>query len=163
MTKRNRANSISGLAALLVFCVFAVGILSVLLSGASAYRRLTERDQMAYDSRTCVQYVATKVRQASAPGCVLLSEFGDGDALVIVQEYDGLEYWTRVYCYDGWLMELFASASDDFDPEDGEKIMEAQSLTLTQTGAFLGVTIVDGSGTKMEQTLFLRGGEGAVS
>ena len=163
MTKRNQENYISGLAALLVFCVFAGGILSVLLSGASAYRRLTERDQMAYDSRTCLQYVATKIRQVSTPDCVLLSEFGDGDALVIVQDYDGSEYWTRVYCYDGWLMELFTSAAGDFTPEDGEKIMEAESLTLMRTGDLLRVIIVDGNGMQVEQTMFLRGGRGAVS
>ena len=162
MKKQNRANSISALAALLIFCVFAVGIVSVLLGGANVYRRLTRRDQMTFDSRTCMQYVATKVRQAPAPDCVLLSKFGDGDALVVVQEYDGAEYWTRVYCHEGWLMELFTAAEGDFAPEDGERIMEAHSLTLTRRGDLLGVCIVDANDAATEQTLFLRGGEGAV-
>lgn len=161
MKERIKRQSISGLAALLIFCVFAVGILSVLLSGAGAYRRLTERDQLSYDSRTCAQYVATKVRQAPAPGSILLSAFGDGDALVITQEVDGTEYWTRIYCYDGWLMELFTIANGDFRPEDGEKILEVQSLTLTQKDGLLCVTIVGGNGARVEQRLSLRGSEGA--
>lgn len=161
MRGQNSEKSISALAALLLFGVFAVGVLSVLLSGAGTYRRLTSRDRLAYDSRTCAQYVATKVRQAPAPDAVLLSAFGDGDALVIAEELDGVEYWTRVYCYDGWLMELFAAAGGSFAPEDGEKIMELQSLTLEQAEGLLSIVIVDGGGTRTEQTLLLRGGEGA--
>ena len=163
MKKRTRTNSISGLAALAVFCVFAVGLLSVLLGGADVYRRLTQRDREAYDSRTCMQFVATKVRQASAPGCVVLSEFGDGPALVISEEHDGSAYWTRVYCHDGWLMELFTSAGADFAPEDGEKILEIRSLDFRLESGLLTVYITDGSGTELTQVLSLRGGEGAFS
>jgi len=68
MREHSKKRSISGLAALLLLGVFAVSILSVLLTGASAYRRLMERDRLMYDNRTCLQYVATKVRQAPNPG-----------------------------------------------------------------------------------------------
>ena len=40
---------------LLLFGVFAVCILSVLLTGADAYRRLAERDEMSYDRRIAGQ------------------------------------------------------------------------------------------------------------
>lgn len=163
MRERSGKRSISGLAALLLLGVFAVGILAVLLSGARAYQRLTERNRLAYDSRTCVQYVATKVRQAPAPGAVVLSDFGDGDGLIISEKIEGAEYWTQVYCHDGWLMELFTVADGGFAPEDGEKILQAQSLALTREGDLLRVEIVDGNGTETAILLNLRGGEGAVS
>lgn len=163
MRDRSGKRSISGLAALLLLGVFAVGILAVLLSGARAYQRLTERDRLAYDSRTCVQYVATKVRQAPAPGAVVLSDFGDGDALLISEEIEGAQYWTQVYCYDGWLMELFTVADAGLAPEDGEKILQAQSLAVTQEGDLLRVEIVDGNGTRSAILLNLRGGGGAAS
>ena len=50
-----------GLLALLLFALFAACVLAVLLTGARAYRRLTLRDQASYNTRTCVQYVATPV------------------------------------------------------------------------------------------------------
>ena len=46
------------LLALLLFGLFSVCVLAVLLTGADAYRRLTQRDRLAFDSRTCTQYVA---------------------------------------------------------------------------------------------------------
>lgn len=161
MRKRNKGQSVSGLAALLLLGIFAVGILSVLLSGASAYRRLTERDRLAYDSRTCVQYLATKLRQVPGPEAVALTGFGEGDGLVISQNINGEEYWVRIYCHEGWLMELFTAAEDGFAPEDGERILEIQSLSIRREDDLLSLEIVDGNGTESTLVLSLRGGEGA--
>ena len=76
------------IAALLTFALFAIGILSVLLGGSQVYRRLTLRDQRSYDSRTCTQYIATKLRQAPAPDAVSVAPFGDSDALLIQQDIE---------------------------------------------------------------------------
>lgn len=161
MRERNKRQSKTNLAALLLLGIFAAGILSVLLSGASAYRRLTERDRLAYDSRTCVQYLATKIRQNPHPDSLALTEFGAGDSLMLTQEIQGEKYLLRVYCYDGWLMELFTAAEEGFAPEDGEKIMEIQSLSLRREGDLLRAAVVDANGEENALVLALRGGEGA--
>lgn len=158
MRERSNRQSIPALAALLLVGMFGVSILSVLLTGADTYRRLTRRDQLSYDSRTCAQYVATKVRQAPSPEAVGLGHFGGSDALVIREELDGAVYLTRVYCHNGWLMELFSAADGDFAPEDGEKILPADSLMLIQTGALLQAEIAHGEETT-QTALYLRGGE----
>ena len=61
-----RHKGISSLAALLMLLVFAFALLAVLLGGANVYDRLTARDNESYDSRTCVQYLTTKVRQSDS-------------------------------------------------------------------------------------------------
>lgn len=159
MRERSNRQPISTLAALLLLGVFGVSILSVLLTGAGTYRRLIQRDQLSYDRRTCAQYVATKVRQAPTSDAVAVSRFGDSDALVIHEEVDGTAYLTRVYCHDGWLMELFTAAGGDFAPEDGEKILPADSLILTQSGTLLQADIAHGEETT-QVALYLRGREG---
>lgn len=161
MKNRREKRSISGLAALVLLGVFAAGILSALLSGASAYQRLTVRDAESYDSRTCVQYLATKIRQAPARESIALSDFGDGDSLCITETIEGDAYQTQIYCYDGWLMELFTVKDAGLAPEDGEKILPAESLTLSATGGLLQAEIVDGNGRRNPVILALRGGEGA--
>ena len=65
-----------GLLALLLFALFAACVLAVLLTGARAYRRLTLRDQASYNTRTCVQYVATRVRQADTAAGVEVAPSG---------------------------------------------------------------------------------------
>ena len=156
-----RHKGISSLAALLMLLVFAVALLAVLLGGANVYDRLTARDSESYDSRTCVQYLTTKVRQSENATCLSLSQFGDGDCLTITEHINGVAFTTQVYCHDGWLMELFTLKGAGLPPEGGAKIIQAQALTLTQEGSLLHMNIVDGNGTPSSISLHLRGGEEA--
>lgn len=162
MKGHTTGRSISALAALMVFCVFAAGIVAALLGGAGVYQRLTVRDTRSYDRRTCAQVVAAKVRQAPGLESVSLAQFGAGDALVITQEIEGRAYCTRLYCHDGWLMELFAPSDEPFSPEDGEKLLQAGGLELNLEDGLLRTSVTDSGGKKIEQWLFLRGGEGAL-
>ena len=149
---KQHKNLFGGAAALLVLAVFAVGILGTLLGGAGIYRRLTRRDQQAFNGRTLLQYVATRVRQA--PGGVAVADFGGCDALVIPQQVGNETFITRVYCYDGWLMELFSSEKGAFHPRDGEKLLPAQGLELEQEEGLLYGRIMDDWGAVHE--LYLR-------
>lgn len=142
MKETLKARSLPTVAALLVLAVFAVGILSVLLSGAGAYQRLNRRDQAAFESRTAMQYLVTKVRQASGSDAVSIVPFGQGNALVIRQEQENEVYLTRIYCHDGWLMELYSFAEGEFSPEDGEKIMPMAALELKMRQDLLCISAV---------------------
>ncbi len=149
-------HQMDGLLMLLLFGVFAVCVLSVLLTGAKAYRGLTERDQAAYDRRTCVQYIATRVRQGDIEGGVRVEPFQDATALCLTQ--DG--YVTRVYWYDGYLMELYTGADAELHPEDGEKIMPMESLALAMEDGLLRLEIGTAGGAVDTLCLSLRSGEG---
>ena len=67
-----------------------------------------------------------------------------------------------MYCYDGYLRELFAAAGEDFYPEDGEKILAAGGLSLSRDGRILTAELTDGEGQVRQMTLYLRSGEGAA-
>ena len=158
MRERNNRQSISTLLALLLLAVFGVSILSVLLSGAGTYRRIVQRDQRAYDSRTCAQYIATKVRQAPSPDAVSLGQFGTGSALLIRENVENAAYLTRIYCHDGWLMELFTAADGAFAPEDGERLLQVENVTFAARDGLLYADILcDGRATQV--MLCLPGGE----
>ena len=151
--------SLSGLVALLTFVLFAISILFVLLNGAGVYRRLTERDQHSYDSRTCAQYLATKVRQAPSPTAVSADTFEGTDSLLISREIDDLVFVTRIYCYENWLMELFTIADGDFYPEDGEKILPLESLEISQEDGVFTFVLTDTEGNTQRLTMSVRGGD----
>ena len=158
MKQKTIKHHIDGFIALLLFVVFAVCVLAVLLTGADAYRRLTRRDNAAYDRRTCVQYVATRVRQADTLDGVSVEDFG-GTACLALRDGD---YVTRVYCYDGWLMELYCAGGSELDPEDGERVMAAQALDLSLEDGLLTIAATDAQGTESTLLLSLRSGEGGA-
>jgi len=162
MRNRQPKHYMDGLLVLLLFGVFAVSILSVLLTGARVYRTLNARDQSSYDRRTAVQFLATKVRQA--PGAVSVAPFGDVEALVLEEEIEGEHYLTRLYCHDGSLRELFSSAADSFEPQDGEIVLPARAMDLALEDGLLCVSLTAEDGTSLEFYLTLRAGrEGAAS
>ena len=127
MKKNAITHNLDGLAALLLFAVFAASVMAVLLTGAKAYRGVTRRDQEAYNARTAVQYVAQRVRQADSLYGITLEDFEGVECLVLGQ---GEPYITRLYCYEGWLMELYCLAEEPMEPQDGQRIMEAEALAL---------------------------------
>ena len=157
MKRKHHFQALSTLASLGILAVFALLILSVLLGGAGAYKRLTEQGQRQFDSRSCIQYIATKVRQA--PEGVQVDTFGQSDALLIPQTYGEDRYLTRVYCYDGWLMELFAPRSGEFSPENGERLLPADKISLQQEGDLLTVWITQKDNIVQTLLLDLRTGE----
>lgn len=158
--KRTRIHyHLDGLIALLLFGVFAVCVLAVLLTGASAYQRLTQRDMAAYDSRVCLQYIAARVRQADRDNGVSVEPFGGRDALILTEEGG---YATYVYWHEGYLMELYTSVDGDLAPEDGEKLMASGGLELSLEDGLLTVDITQGTGEQDTLCLSLRSGEGAV-
>ena len=160
MRQKPIQHHIDALAALLLFGVFAVCVLAVLLTGADAYRRLTQRDQLAYDRRTCVQYVATRVRQADSQGGVTVERSGDTDLLVLGA---GEEYVTYVYCYEGWLMELYTWSGEPMVPSDGWQLIEMEDMKLSMEDGLLTVDITSPQGEEDHLLLTLRSGEGAAA
>lgn len=160
MREKPIKHHIDGLVALLLFGVFAACVLVVLFTGADAYRRLTDRDQAAYERRTGVQYIATRVRQADHAGGIAVEDFGGVDALVLGADE---VYASRVYCYDGWLMELYTLAEEPMEPQDGQRILEAQDLELSLEDGLLKAVLTLPGGTEDTLQLSLRSGEEAAS
>ena len=166
MREHSRKHDLSSLLVLLLFAVFAVCILSVLLTSADTYRRLSDRDQGSYDHRTAAQYIVTKIRQADRQGAVSVQSFEGQDALVLAEEIDGEPYLTRIYYHDGYIRELFTSADGEMLPEDGEKILEAAGFLAyadEPAEGQLSLRIQAADGTWEDLTLCLRSGKGAAS
>ena len=156
MHKERAKQNISGLLALLLFAVFAVCILSVLLSGTQIYQRLTDRDDAAYTHRTVVQYLSTKVRQADCAQMITVEDFCGTTALVFSEDLEGELFDTRIYCHDGYLYELFVPASLDAVPEDGESLLPLQSMEITQEGSLLRFSLVEADGSLTDFLLSTR-------
>lgn len=163
MKQPQKFHKLTDLMALLVFAVFAVCILLVLLTGADVYRNLADSGQAQYNRRTAARYITTRVRQADTAGAVSVEDFEGEDALVLRETVNGRTYLTRVYCYGGFLRELFTAEDGSFSPEDGEKLLEAESFSVTREGRLLHAQITLPEGSTQSLTLFLRTGEGAAS
>lgn len=137
---KKKFTKITDLMALLVFAVFAVCVLLVLLYGADCYRNLVRRGDESFQLRTATQYVSMRLRQAEK---VTVTDFEGCEALTVHETIDGAAYVTRIYCYDGYIRELFCAETAKLRPEAGEKVMQAESLRFSVDDGML-TAFVDG-------------------
>ena len=137
--------------ALLIFGAFALCALLVLLTGADIYKKITEREEKSFDARTAPQYISTRFRQGDNTGAIAVNDFGGVDALEITQQINGKDYITRVYCFDGYLCELFANSDGDFSPEDGEQLLPLKALEMEmEESCFTAdITYLDGKTSRL--------------
>ncbi len=142
--------------ALVLFCVFAMSLLLVLLTGAQAYRGVRDHMEEQYAERTCVSYIAAKLRHYDEAGVVGVETFDGLPALCLTESIDGGEYVTYLYFYEGYVCELFTDPALGLTAGDGMRIMEAGGLTFSQVSDNLisvACTGIDGEPTNLMLSL----------
>ena len=135
---KRKFSRITDLPVLTVFAVFAVCVLTVLLCGAQVYQTLVDRNAESFGVRTAAQYLSTRVRQAED---VAVTDFEGCEALTMHERIDGMTCVTRVYCYDGYIRELYGTEVAVLPPQSGEKIMPAEELRFSAEGDLLTVQV----------------------
>ena len=161
MGEQIRKSDMSGMLVLLVFAVFMVSVLFVLLTGADVVQTLSDRDEASFDRRTAAQYVATRVRQGDSSGMVSVRTYEDSTALVLAEDIDGAMYETIVYCYDGYLRELFVPQDLEMDLEFGEKILPMNEFVVYDCEGYLQIELELTDGYRETVLLQLRSDRGA--
>ena len=147
MKKQTKNNTISTLAPLLLFVIFTTCVLSVLLTGANVYQSLGTRHQTSFEHRTITQYLSTRLHQSDAENMLFIGDFyecspqSEGNTLFICEELNNKTFYTRIYCHNGYLYELFTSSTGSFHPEDGEKILKTNNLSFTLDKTLLTIAI----------------------
>ena len=129
MTKQSSAGT---LAALMLTCVFGATLLLSLATGAGVYRRVEGRVEESAQSRVGLSYITARIHAYDMKGMVEAGSYGDGGAVFLYQDFDGIPYETILYVYDGNLMEMLCEKGWEMGPEFGETVSPAQALTVTE-------------------------------
>lgn len=129
-----RGHSFDTVITLALFGLFAVCLLVVLMLGAKSYKSVVTSMQESYEERTCLQYIATKIKHYSGSDYIEVVEFGDSSALALHENIGGSDYITYIYLYDGEVKELFCEKDTELHPEAGFSIMEMQEFCIELAG-----------------------------
>ncbi len=129
------------LLALLAFVFLVTSLLMVLLTGANVVNRITQRDGENYDRRTAVQYLAARIHRSDSDGMLSVGEYNGGTALIISENIGEEAFQTVIYSHEGYIHELFCRSGYTPAPEFGEKILSADSFSLTDAGDHIEIKI----------------------
>ena len=150
------AHAMSGVFVFLLLGTFAVmGVLLILL-GAQAYNSVVNSAQRCANERILRSYPLNKVRMNDNAEALSVRQIEGVDVLTIEQDYDGDIYETYVYCYDGYLRELFMAQEEEFYLEDGEGLVEAEYFRPKIENGMMSFEIGTANGENYQAKLALR-------
>lgn len=148
---------------LLLFAVMAACTVLTLVSSARLYANTVESDAALIASRTAVQFLETKIRNADRQGSVHVHGMDGtpsktGPVLSLSETTEDTDFRTDLYVYDGSLYEIFTIAGIEIDPECGEEIMDLQDAYFEKTPN--GIVIhVTSDGIERKSFIALRTGQ----
>ena len=155
---RNNQNRVDTVFVLMIFCVFAVSVLLVLMLSGSTYQNMIEISREGQNERIALSYIRTKVRNTDSADSIYVSYFNELSALSLKETFGATTFITYIYLYNGWIHELFHERGQDFEPQHGIPVIQAESLSFeTIDNGLIRVTTDFGS-----LLIFPRSGAGAT-
>lgn len=153
------SHSMQGVFLFLLIGLFAVMSLTLTLIGTRVYGDVAKGAERSGDAQTILSYLGNKVRAYDAAGGVAIGEQAGLSTLRLLETLDGQAYETTIYVYQGAVWERFAPAGDAFDPEDGQRLAEAQSLSFAMPApGLVEATVVMPDGETRTLRMALRTG-----
>ncbi|WP_294542318.1 DUF4860 domain-containing protein [uncultured Gemmiger sp.] len=141
--KKRRPNSAPFSLALFVLMLGCVLVLAVF--GARVYRALTESQTRNQAVRASLSYVAARLRAADEFQAVSVAEGPQGDALILSDTGADTGYETRIYLYEGQLVEEYAAEGTPYSPENAQAVAKTQTFAARRRGQQIEVTTDQGT------------------
>ena len=126
----------------LLFAVIALFLLLALLVGTSAYRAANDVRSSSDNTRLGLSLIANSIRATDAVG---VADGPEGLALVLTEHLGNGDYETRLYAYQGAIVEEYTRAGTAFTPEKAREIVRSSTFDFTYTDGLLTVHTDQGS------------------
>lgn len=156
-TTSERSDSHGHLFVTLLFAVIALFLLIALLVGTNAYRAVNQVRADSDETRLGLSLIANSIRMNDATDAVGVAEGPEGPALVLTERLDSGNYETRLYAYQGSIVEEYALASAAYAPDKAREIVASERFEFTYLDGLLTVYTDQG-----ETAVALRSVEGGL-
>lgn len=114
----------------LLLAVFFAGTVSLVIMGASQYKKTVTIMNQHAESRTYAAYLTEKINQNDKNHSIAYTHVADAPALSFLQEVNGASYSTYIYVYNGYLREITTNTGRTFSPQDGQEVIAAKSMDV---------------------------------
>jgi len=132
MLKKKPLMNADGVAVFLLGAVFLFLSVGLVLLGGSVYRRVVADSKENDQIRTTLSYIANQARRQDINGNVQTGTFHGQDALLLTEDFGGIECVTYIYCWEGSLRELFVEKGNELTLEAGLPLIPLNSISFTQ-------------------------------
>ena len=141
-----------------LMAVFFVALMGSLAAGAIMYRSAVEAQEEANDLHLQSGLITNVVRYNDVAAALREADGPEGPALVLSRTLASGTYETRIYHYQGQVLQEFAAAGRPFDPKGATPLMQTEEFSFEVHDDLLTFTTDRGS---FDVTLRADSGDGA--
>ena len=142
-TKETR--DVSQLFAMVLMGVFFLALMGSLVTGARLYRFATQAQLASNNLHLQSGLLANVIHAGDVAGAIDEGTGPEGPALVLRRKLASGTYETRIYCYEGHLMQELSAAGRPYDPLGATELLETNAFSFAQDGRLLTITTDAGS------------------
>lgn len=128
-----------GIAPIILFALFVILLLLALVAGLRSYAAEVASSDESKATRLSVGFLANTVRSFDSTGFVSTGEGPEGEALVLVEHTPAGDFETRIYAYQGSLLQEYALADADYAPQSATVLFQTDEFDFSVSGNLLTI------------------------
>ncbi len=129
----------------LLLVVFFIALLLALIAGISVYVHVSDVQNTNNQQREGLGLIVNTVRANDSTGAIASGTGPEGNALVIVEHANSGTYETRIYSYQGKILQEYSLAGSAYTPEKANTLATSNTFSFSYTGGLLSVTTDQGT------------------
>lgn len=128
-----------GIAPIILFALFVILLLLTLVSGLRSYASEVASSNDSKATRLSVGFLANTVRSFDSAGFVCTGNGPEGEALVLAEHTPAGVFETRIYAYQGNLLQEYALAEAAYSPESATVLFPTDEFSFSVDGDLLTI------------------------
>lgn len=132
--------SISGrVFTIILFGLVVLFLFVALLFGMDVYKSIDSTRTANDNARLSLSLVANSIRGNDVTDSVGVGNGPEGPSLVLTDTFNETSYETRIYSYQGMVVEEYSLAGTEYTPERAREIVESKEFSFTYSNGLLTV------------------------
>ncbi len=129
----------------LLMVIFFVMLLLALMAGVSIYHRVADIQISTSEDRLGQQLVANYVRSTDSVNAVKVGTGPEGQSLVLLEQLESGNYETRIYLYEGAIVEEYAVEGSPYTYSKAVKLVDSSRFSFGYEDGLLTIMTDQGS------------------
>ncbi|MGN0035338.1 MAG: DUF4860 domain-containing protein [Coriobacteriales bacterium] len=130
----------------IVLCLlFVLALLAALMAGSAIYRSVLAQKNSVDDSRVALSLLSGYVRANDTAGAVGQSQGPEGPSLVLAESDQTDTYETRIYLYEGAIMQEYAIAGSPYSPQTATRVVDSNTFSFDYRDGLLTLSCDQGT------------------
>jgi hypothetical protein len=130
-----------------LYLLFVLALLGALVVGGITYRTVAAQKADVDANRTALSLLSGYVRANDAAGAVGQGQGPEGPSLVLSESDQAGTYETRIYLYEGAIVQEYAIAGTPYAPDNATKVVDSSTFSFAYRDGLLTIDCDQGTAT----------------